>query len=91
MHDEGIPEREEWPAGVLATVAEFRQGDLVVGLPLFYWADPSVAVHARTRFYFENGELDEGPIEFGDAAPYGIITTQTCDLAQEGDRKPNSA
>ncbi len=92
MYDEGIPEREHWPEGVLDAIREFRQGDVISGLPLVYWADPKFAVHARTRFYAAQGYLDEGPVDFGDeVAPYGIITTQTCDLAQEGDRKPNSA
>lgn len=91
MHDEGIPERSEWPDGVIDAVAKFRQGDLVAGLPLFYWADPTTAVHARTRSYAEQGELDEGVVEFGTVAPYGLVTTQTCDLAEEGDGTPKGA
>jgi hypothetical protein len=91
VHDDGIPDRADWPEGVIDVVGQFRQGDLVESLPLFYWGNPEVAVHARTRWYFENGEVDERPIEFGEPAPYGMVTTQTCDLAQEGDRKPNSA
>lgn len=91
VHDEGIPKRSEWPSGVVEAVAQLRQGDLVPGLPLFYWANPEAPVHARTRHYRDSGVIDEGIVEFAEVAPYGMITTQTCDLAQEGDRKPNSA
>lgn len=91
MHDHGIPERKDWPPGALDEILNFRQGDLVADLPLFYWADPSHSVHARTRFYAAQGQTDATVIRFAEVAPFGLITTQTCDLAQEGDRKPNSA
>jgi hypothetical protein len=91
LHDLGIPEREEWPVGVLDEVAAFRQGDVVEELPLFYFADAARAVHARTRAYAAGGIASGTVVRFSEPAPYGIVTTQTCDLAQEGDRRPNSA
>lgn len=90
MHEHGIPDRGDWPDGVLEAVACFRQGDLVPELPLFYWADPGHAVHLRTRAYAD-GTASPEVVSFADPAPYGLITTQTCDLAQEGDGRPNSA
>lgn len=91
MHEHGIPERSDWPEGVLDAVAQFRQGDLAESLPLFYWAAPRRAVHARTRFYADQEHLDDTVVRFAEPAPYGIVTTQTCDLAQEGAGRPNSA
>lgn len=91
MHDDGIPPRDEWTPGVLDAVAEFRQGDAIADLPLFYWGDPSNPLHARTKDYADAGELDAQMIEFADSAPYGLVTTQTCDLAQEGDGPVRSA
>jgi hypothetical protein len=88
--DLGIPGRDEWPAEVLERVACFRQGDLVPNLPLFYWADPALPVFARTRDY---GGSPPGIVEMqpGWYFAYGMITTQTCDLADEGDGKPRFA
>ncbi|MDP9402539.1 MAG: hypothetical protein M3P85_04230 [Actinomycetota bacterium] len=90
MHEEGIPERAEWPDGVLEAVAALRQGDVVASLPIFWWASPLRPVHARTRHYATQGITDDGVVELG-PAPYGMVTTQTCDLAQEGAGKPKSA
>ena len=68
----------------------FRQGDLVANLPLFYWADPALPVFARTRDY--EGSLP-GIVEMQDGwyFEYGMVTTQTCDLADEGEGKPRFA
>ena len=91
MHDHGIPDRPDWPDGVLDAVAQFRQGDLVRGLPLFYWADPTTPVHDRTRAYAAAGSAAPEIVKFADHAPFGLVTTQTCDLALEGNGKPGSA
>lgn len=90
MLDSGIPDRDAWPEGVLDAVATFHQGDVVEGLPLFWWADPENAVHDLTKraVAVSAHERVVGP---RDRAPYGIVTTQTCDLALEGDGKPKSA
>jgi len=91
MHDHGVPARADWPAGVLGAVAAFRQGDVVADLPLFYLASIDTPVHARSRAYAEHGVTGDELVEFDAPAPYGLVTTQTCDLAQEGDAKPTSA
>ena len=91
MHDHGIPDRPGWPDGVLEAVAQFRQGDLVRDLPLFYWADPMTPVHERTRAYSAEGTAGPEVVTFAAPAPYGMVTTQTCDLALEGDGPPNTA
>jgi hypothetical protein len=88
--DLGIPDRGEWPPEVLERVAAFRQGDLVANLPLFYWADPALPVFARTHDY---GGSPPGIVEMQDGwyFEYGMVTTQSCDLADEGDGKPRFA
>ena len=88
--DLGIPGRDEWPTDVLEQVAAFRQGDLVAKLPMFYWADPGAPVFERTRDY--EGKLP-GIVEMQEGwyFDYGMITTQTCDLADEGNGKPRFA
>lgn len=45
----------------------------------------------RTARYNSEGITDETVIRFADVAPYGLITTQSCDVVQEGDNKPNTA
>jgi hypothetical protein len=87
----GIFDRAEWPDDVLAAVAAFRQGDLVRSLPLFYWGDPGRAAHSRTRAYATAGHIDAQVIQFNEHAPFGLVTTQTCDLALEGGGRPKSA
>jgi hypothetical protein len=90
MLEHGIPDRDAWPDGVLDAVATFRQGDVVRDLPLFWWADPATAVHDITR---RAGELASHERLVGpkDRARYGMVTTQTCDLALEGGGRPKSA
>ena len=60
----------------------FRQGHVVERVPVFYWGDPSRPVFALTREYESEGicELE---------LPYGLITTQTCDIAEEDSDRPS--
>ncbi len=84
-----IDERlQPWPPDVLDAVARFRQGD-VIDLPsLFYLASP--------RFPLWELSLPSSP---SDLEPQlvesewiegtrGLITTQTCDISEEGVRAP---
>lgn len=82
----GIPrKREEWPSGVLEHLQSFRQGDVVEGFPLAYIGDPEVPVHFQTKAYRDMGS---GTIEFESDFPYGMITTQTCDIREEDSNPP---
>lgn len=82
----GIPRsREEWPSGVLEHLQTFRQGDVVEGFPLPYIGNPEVPVHSQTEAYRNMGS---GTIEFKDDFPYGMITTQTCDIREEDSKQP---
>jgi hypothetical protein len=88
--DAGIPlGRDGWPDGVLKDLAKFAQGDIVKYPPFLYYADPTRPVWARTYAYAEDSE---GPeiIELADGQgpPFGIITTQTCDIVEEDAERP---
>ena len=78
-----------WPDDVLEAVGEFRQGSLVSSPPPFsYYGDPDNPLSALVA----GGGLEKPPDsperEFDfveiDSYEYGVITTQTCDLVEEG-------
>ncbi len=83
MIDDRLP--SEWPEAVLAAAREWRQGYVVEEPPFFYYRSESEPV-------WEIGLADDE--EAGDAAlveldpdlrsRFGLITTQTCDLYEEG-------
>lgn len=80
----GLPaSRADWPPEVLEAAALFTCGDVVENPPYFYFADPGHAVMAMTEKY--NDGISSGPeiIDAGDlSAPFGVITSQTCDLRE---------
>jgi hypothetical protein len=84
--DEGLD--QPWPDPVRAAAQPFLQGHLIARPPLFYAADLRHPVWGTTRLVAdETREIDRGE-DFVDLAPddrppYGIITTQSCDLAEE--------
>lgn len=83
MIDRGIA--ASWPSEVIAATEAFALGDLIESPPFFYsgdeqhpvWNDP-----ARTR-------SDTGVVELppDSRPPYGIITSQTCDVVERGARR----
>jgi hypothetical protein len=87
--DEGLG--QIWPELVRAAVKPFLQGHLIAEPPLFYGADLRHPVWSPTRLSADTiAQADRGE-DFIDLAPedrpsYGIITTQSCDLAEE---RPN--
>ena len=92
----GLPgSAAEWPDGVLEALRAFRQGDLVAEPPMAYLADPQAPVWAESaRFAAEVAASGDPPepeiIRFpeGLTPPYGMITTQTCDLVEEDANPP---
>ena len=62
----------------------FVQGDAIANPPLMYFGDPALPVWARTAAYLEDSQGPE-VIEAGEQTQprFGIITTQTCDVAEE--------
>jgi hypothetical protein len=78
---------EAWPPEVLAAVANFRQGDLLVRPPVFYGAVPRYGV---ARLTTEQGDVDQADeiFEHGDRPAYGMITTETCDISEGESQTP---
>ena len=89
MIDSGIPPRNAWPDGVLDRLRRWEQGDLVIAPPLFYFADPAAAIWEGTRLYTDTSEGPEVILAPDELTPqYGIVTTQTCDIAEEDSSNP---
>jgi hypothetical protein len=85
--DEGLP--EEWPSEVLSAVSQFQQGDLVENPPFFYVGSARHGVWQLTREAGDvalDDELYELDSEF--CPPYGMITTESCDLTEEDSARP---
>ncbi|HEY1714605.1 MAG TPA: hypothetical protein VGG07_17020 [Solirubrobacteraceae bacterium] len=86
MIDEGL--EHPWPAPVPPAVEPFLQGHLIVQPPLFYVADLKHPIWGTTRLIADAmPEADQGEdfvdLALEDRPPYGIITTQSCDLSEE--------
>jgi hypothetical protein len=89
MIDRGVPNGDDWPEGVLESLRVWEQGDLVASPPFFYFADPQRAVWDGTRQYTETSVEPEVILpDEGLCPPYGMVTTQTCDIAEEESRRP---
>lgn len=80
---DGLPElRSDWPPEVLAAARRFTCGDVVESPPYFYFADPKYPVMSRTKDYADGYQGPEVIDASELAAPYGVITTQTCDVGE---------
>ena len=80
MIDEYI--KRPWPPEVAQALARFKQGDLIDRPPFFYGRHPTLEL-------FDAGGPAEGDsrvheLHPDDAPPYGVITSQTCDLDEQG-------
>lgn len=71
-----------WPEEVKATLASFKQGDLVKSPPFFYYANPRHALW-QLSCDEENPEPGLVEVEEEDRPIYGLITSQTCDLNEQ--------
>lgn len=89
MIDAGLNAR--WPDEVRAATAKFKQGNLVENPPFFYAATPKWAIWDFTSKEGDPGlPMDLLQIDVADCPPFGLITTQTCDLDEQrpSPRKP---
>lgn len=86
MIDEGL--EQPWSESVAPALESFLQGHLVVSPPLFYAADLRHPIWRVTRTVADETVETERGEDFVDLAaedrpPYGILTTQSCDLSEE--------
>jgi len=81
---------EDWPPEVRQALASFKQGHLIARPPIFYAADLRRPVWSPTAALAEEGFAAGEERELihleQDWPPYGLIATQTCDIAEE---RPN--
>lgn len=81
---------QPWSDSVVAATKAFDQGDLIEQPPFFYAAKPRHGAWASTKVLSDEvGPDEEIVIELDDTdrAPFGIITSQGCDV-DEAYRKP---
>lgn len=89
MIDRGIPPKEAWPAGVLNSLLEWEQGDVVSQPPFFYYADPSIPIWHATAAYTADAVGPEVILPTdSQVPPFGMVTSQTCDIAEEDSTQP---
>jgi hypothetical protein len=75
---------DEWPSEVQRTAALFEQGDLVEKPSFFYVGSARFGVWRFTREVGDASLKDEiFELDPEDSPPYGMITTETCDLVEE--------
>ncbi len=87
MIDPGLP--GSWPIEVLRALDKFQQGHLVERPPFFYVARPMFGIWRFTRDVGDRGVLEDLlQIEPEDGPPYGLITSQTCDINEEKPKQP---
>jgi len=75
---------QHWPSEVVEAVARFQQGHLVTRPPFFYAAAGKYGVWKFTQDHADpalSSELLE--VDPEDGPPFGLITTQTCDLDEQ--------
>jgi hypothetical protein len=80
----------EWDPRVVEAASQFDQGHLVTQPPFFYAAVPGNGVWETTKLVADEfAEGEDGVIEVDphDRPPYGILTSQGCDVA-DSQRKP---
>lgn len=77
-----------WDEEVRKALAPMHQGRLIAGPPTVYYAAPDRPLTETTsRWADRTGATGPGPVAPRAQAPWGIVTTQTCDLIEEGSPK----
>jgi uncharacterized protein YciU (UPF0263 family) len=79
----------DWPQAVTHALPGYRQGTLVTRPPLFYQANTELPVWVASRQAVDKSADILVELDPDDRAPFGIITSQSCDVDEEGgNRKP---
>jgi len=74
----------EWSANAVDALDHWRQGDLLPTLPIFWAATPGVVdeiTNVDAPLWEEGGLV---AIQLEGSVPYGVVTSQTCDIAATG-------
>lgn len=74
---------EGWDGALTATLGSLHQGCLVADPPIAYYAVPERPLTQTTTRWAATRETP-GAVVPRNRPPWGIITTQTCDLVEEG-------
>lgn len=87
MIDDRLP--DEWPEAVLEAAREWRQGYVVEEPPFFYFrseSHPVWAIGLEADDVIDEETADATLVELDpeERSRFGLITTQTCDLFEEG-------
>lgn len=84
-------QRRPWPDNVIESLGRFKQGDLIENPVFFYGVSPG------SRIWGPDDDEEEEPDDQGDGRSqveewhrddsprFGIITTQTCDILEQGE------
>jgi hypothetical protein len=83
--DDELP--EQWPPEVLEACAKFKQGDVIEKPPFLYTANLAYPVWGYTVKAAKDSNAPREPVEVHPdrRPPYGLLTSQTCDIHEEGD------
>jgi hypothetical protein len=80
--------QEGWPRGITAAVDPFQQGHLIENPPIFYATDLRGPIWGPGRTIAEEASSEALGVEVveldpEDGPPYGVITSQTCEIAED--------
>jgi hypothetical protein len=78
-----------WPDDIVNRLNEFRQGTLVAQPPFAYHASATNPIWIGSRLVTADDDPVLIELDPADWPPYGVVTTQSCDVDEEGrSRKP---
>jgi len=79
---------QPWPEAVAGKLAAYRQGSLVVSPPFAYHASTLHPIWAASRLIQPGpNPLELIELDPDNRPPFGIVTTQSCDIDEEGRNK----
>lgn len=86
MIQEGL--QEEWPSSIRAAVEPFQQGHLIASPPIFYASNLGAPIWSPGRALAGEIPEEERGLELIEldptqGPPYGAITSQTCEIAED--------
>lgn len=79
---------QPWPDAVTGKLSAFRQGSLVESPPFAYHASTAHPLWVASRMIEPGSDpVELVELDLADRPPFGIITTQSCDVDEEGRNK----